>query len=267
MNVVEIISLPKMIFAHVYNAKTYNAHFPTKDSFIEISYIEEGVLDIRVGAETYHVQRGDVVCFLHNGETTVSTDACHCHHTVGVTIDWNSSSNEQNSLLLPVVTPKEIVTANIYQIIDNMIHKQILYKNSTAHFSAKFLELLCEIDKCNRKSEKNNLPSELMYVKRAKEYVQTNMQNPITQASVAEYLQISPGHLCSVFKRVAGMTLMQYINRVKLENIKLLMDNKNIHLYEAASMFGYSDPNYVSRLFKKIYGYNITDKPKIHPEI
>ena len=38
------------------------------------------------------------------------------------------------------------------------------------------------------------------------------------------------------------------------------MANENIHLYEAALIYGYKDPNYVSSLHKKLFGYNITEK-------
>ena len=33
----------------------------------------------------------------------------------------------------------------------------------------------------------------------------------------------------------------------------------NFDLYKAAEFFGYSDPSYVSRLYKKLFGSNITD--------
>ena len=57
--------------------------------------------------------------------------------------------------------------------------------------------------------------------------------------------------------------MMQYINRLKLENIKVLMEHTHLHLYEAAALYGYSDPNYVSRLYKRLFGHNITDKPTL----
>ena len=60
---------------------------------------------------------------------------------------------------------------------------------------------------------------------------------------------------------------MRYINKLKLENIKALMDNANMHLYEVAAMYGYNDPNYVSRLYKQLFGYSISHKPKVHFEI
>ena len=34
-----------------------------------------------------------------------------------------------------------------------------------------------------------------------------------------------------------------------------------------AALYGYTDPNYVSRLYRQLFGYNITDRPNIHPEL
>ena len=53
---------------------------------------------------------------------------------------------------------------------------------------------------------------------------------------------------------------MKYVNKIKLENIKSIMDRENIPLYKAAALYGYSDPNYVSRLYAQMFGKSITKK-------
>ena len=45
------------------------------------------------------------------------------------------------------------------------------------------------------------------------------------------------------------------------------MEKENLKLYEASQLFGYSDANYVSFLYKKMFGRNITDKPNFMKEI
>ena len=42
-----------------------------------------------------------------------------------------------------------------------------------------------------------------------------------------------------------------------------IMQQENIRLCEACVLYGFSDPNYVSKLFKQYFGYNITDKGNI----
>ena len=120
------------------------------------------------------------------------------------------------------------------------------------------------IDEIARKTMLTSLPSEEMYVHRAKDFIHKNIRFPLTQTAVAEHLGISSGYLCYVFKKTEGITVMRYVNTAKLDGIKALLDNESIHLYEAVELFGYTDPNYVSRLYKKLFGYNITDKLHSH---
>lgn len=267
MKFVEVSSLPEILFSHVYQADSYHNHLVLRQNFLEVSYIAEGSSEFRIGNNSFHVKKGDVVCDSHRQETIVSAKKFHCHHTVGATVQWTVSTDEQSSLLLPTITPAENNTASICYLIDEMIHNQTAYKTSKTLGAAKFLELLCAIDACNRKKQNMNLPSELRYAKQAKDYILQNLHVPITQAVVAAHLGISPEYLCAVFKKAEGTTVMRYVNKHKLENIKALLEHTNIRLYEAAAMYGYNDPNYVSRLYKQLFGYNITDRPHIHPPI
>lgn len=267
MSVIEILSLPEILFSHFYKSNSYHNSFSVRDNFLEISYVAEGSIDLTVGNKKFCAYEGDVICFFYNNETSVSANNFHCHHTVGATVNWKFSNNEQNNLVLPTIIPTKNNTKSICHMIDDFVHNQILYKESKTLGAAKFLELLCAIDKCNRKVQMITIPSELQYTNLAKKYIHHNIYKCITQKSIAEHLDISPEYLCAIFKKTEGITIMRYINKQKLEGIKTLMDQANLHLYEAADIYGYNDPNYVSRLYKQLFGYNITDKPLIHPEI
>lgn len=267
MNTVELRSLPKFRFAHIYQAEQFRNVIPPSADFIEVSYVAEGDLSLQVGEKTFTAGKGDILCMLHQERSVVNAPAYHCHHTVGVAAEWAFTDGLAGGLYLPPVTRAGEGTDGICHLIDGFIHRQSLYRESDSRCAAGFLQLLCEIDKYNRRSGHFRLPGDQLYAQRAREFVQQHIHEPITQNTVAEHLEISPGYLCSVFKNAEGTTLMRYINMVKLEGIRALMESEHVHLYEAAALYGYTDPNYVSRLYRRIFGYNITDRPTVHPPL
>ena len=207
MNRIEIKSLPSILFSHIYEPENYHTSFPVRENLLEVTYIAEGSFDLVVGNDKYRAKKGDIICSLYNAPALISTDNFHSHHTVAARVDW-VFSNEEQSLFLPILTPEENNTSSICILIDDFVHNHMIYKSSKALGAAKFLELLCEIDKCNRKAQKTNLPSELLYTERAKKYINQNINACITQKSVAEYLGISPEYLCSLFKKTEGITIL-----------------------------------------------------------
>jgi len=263
MHTYELESLPKIAFAHIYSTDNYFAEFSTKIDFLEVTFISEGYLTVEYNGKEYVAQKGDVICLPFDEKKIIRSPSFHEHHTVCAKLKLKAIENNMNGLYLPVVTSSKLNTKVIEEIINQFIHKLFFFKDSPTKGAAKFLELLCEIDSCNRKNEAINIPSEMLYAGRAKEYIHNNIHSPINQNDVAKFLSISPEYLCTIFKKAEGVTLIKYSNIAKLKSIKSLMEKENIHLYEAAALFGYSDPNYVSRLYKKYFGYSITEKPKI----
>ena len=82
------------------------------------------------------------------------------------------------------------------------------------------------------------------------------------QRAAAKSLGITPEYLCAVFRKSEGRSLIRFTNELKLENILELMRSKGVTLAEASAQYGFSDPNYVSRLYKKYFGENITEALK-----
>ena len=260
MKTIDISTLPQIRFAHIYQAEQYQNRIRAFEGFLEITYLAEGEMTVKKQQEIYRVKKGDVTCLLHDEPVSIIADSPHCHHTVGISVQWHFAQSSEVGLHLPFVTPAELGTEEIRQIIDEFIYEKDRFTASNSRFTAKVLELLGKIDQCARKIQPDQISGEKLYAQRAKKYIHQNIFAAITQGNVATHLGISPGYLCSVFKKAEGVTVMKYINKIKLESMRSLMEKEHIYLYEAAAMYGYTDPNYVSKLFKQLYGYNITDK-------
>lgn len=266
MNSVEILSLPRVRFAHVFGAPSYQNLFPPKEDWMEITYISQGELGIACDEGKFIARKGDIVCLCcYPSSVRVTAEDFHEHHTVLAQVKW-SEREDPKGFWLPPVTPESFHTQRAAKQIEEFVCHPLMFRESPGKGAALFLDLLAEIDRCNRNAQKESLPKEVLYSNRAKEYVQKHLQSPIEQKQVAAHLGLSPEYLCAVFKKTEGMSFIRYVNTQKLEGVKLLMEQKNLRLYEAALCFGYGDPNYVSRLYKTYYGHNITDRKKQYYE-
>ena len=260
MNCIELMNLPRIRFSHRFERSSYENSFLPKKHFIEITYVAEGTLSVTRGGRDFLLQKGDVLCNLHTHPTTVCAKEFHRHHTVGIELEWMPAEEEARGFFLPFLLQKKNNTAEICRIIDDVTVNALHLMTHRMQGAAKGMELLRALDEQGRRLQQSTLPSEQRYADLAKGFIHKNSSLPLSQSAVAKELGISPEYLCAVFKKSEGTTVMQYINRVKLEQVRALMQHTHLHLYEAAALCGYAHPNYVSRLYKKIYGRNITEK-------
>ena len=70
----------------------------------------------------------------------------------------------------------------------------------------------------------------------------------------AEYLNVNPSYLSTLFKKETGMTLTEYINRKRIENALLLLNSTDMQIQMIAQYCGITDVNYFTKTFKKIVG-------------
>lgn len=92
-------------------------------------------------------------------------------------------------------------------------------------------------------------------VEKACEYMRGHCSDmELTQANVAEQIGVTPAYLSGIFKKVMGVSMLQYLSMLRLEKARELLLRRDIEVREAASLVGYSDEYYFSRCFKKYYG-------------
>ena len=91
-------------------------------------------------------------------------------------------------------------------------------------------------------------------VEAAKEYVRENYGEKLTLAAIASKIGISQGYLSSVFKKQTGGNLNDYINQMKIEKAKELVEKHEYMMYEISDMLGFENPYYFSKVFKKLTG-------------
>ena len=68
-------------------------------------------------------------------------------------------------------------------------------------------------------------------------------------AEIAQELNYSQAHLCHVFKKEMGITMVEYINKIKLNHVAFFLVNTNLSLREIADTVGYDSLPYMHKKF------------------
>jgi len=84
-------------------------------------------------------------------------------------------------------------------------------------------------------------------------FIQQNYTRKISLDAISREVNLSAGYLCRAFKAQVGTTITNYINTMRLEHAKKLLQKHECSVKEVALKVGFDDPLYFSRLFKKYY--------------
>ena len=92
-------------------------------------------------------------------------------------------------------------------------------------------------------------------INQAVDYIESNYNQDISLAALATEVSRTPEHLCNVFKKNTGQTIVAYINNVRLlhASIMLLQDSSK-PVNEIAAECGFRSPSYFGQMFLKHYG-------------
>lgn len=89
-------------------------------------------------------------------------------------------------------------------------------------------------------------------VREAVTFIRFNIDQPLSLNRLADTLGVHPSYLSRAFKKTLGMTLTDYINKLRIEEAKSLLDQGNESVATIALSVGYNDPNYFSKVFTKL---------------
>ena len=78
----------------------------------------------------------------------------------------------------------------------------------------------------------------------------------------ADYVGISETHLRRIFKQDFNISPIKYINCLKLDKAKNMLQSSNYTINEIALSVGYDDPYYFSRVFKRETGLSPSEYKK-----
>lgn len=91
-------------------------------------------------------------------------------------------------------------------------------------------------------------------IDRAKQYIRQRFAEDLSLEEAAESVHLNPFYFSKVFKQHVGETFTDYLTGLRIDRAKQLIEEEGLSLKEVSYQVGYKDPNYFSRVFKKVTG-------------
>jgi AraC-like DNA-binding protein len=92
------------------------------------------------------------------------------------------------------------------------------------------------------------------WLQKGKEYMEIHFAEGISVERVSEHVGIDRTHFTKQFRKAFGATPIQYLQQLKINEAKLLLEQTSYTLTEIAHSVGYPDLFSFSKAFKKITG-------------
>jgi len=83
-------------------------------------------------------------------------------------------------------------------------------------------------------------------------YIEAHYTQDITLQDISARFHLNREYISRKFKNEFQETLIDYVNRIRVEKAKMLLLNPHLRMAQIAQMIGYHDEKYFSRVFKKL---------------
>ena len=108
----------------------------------------------------------------------------------------------------------------------------------------EFYESISKVD------NKNNIDT----AKKTISWINEHYDREITLEDIANSVSLSKEHACRKFKQATGLTLFQYVNKIRVNRAHDLIKNSNKKISDIAFSCGFNNFSYFFRVFKTITG-------------
>ncbi len=155
------------------------------------------------------------------------------------------------------VTPRLIGHfTDLYRAVEE--NRPSLLLESTAHVSLFFAGLLENLLLLERgKADKS-----ILFCRRVTDYLASHYHEPITSAQIAEAFFYTQSYFCRIFRTHFGVPFAIYLNMYRVSAARLLLEDKNIRIADAAAACGFLDSVYFAKSFRKYVGMSPSEYQK-----
>ena len=250
-----------------YHVDTSNPQYvmaPHWHNEFEIIRVLEGEFKVFLNTSEYLLHKNEILLVecgcLHRGEPFNCVYEC-------LVFDFDMLCRQQNDSATKYIAPLKSVMVSqphfspqdneLYQTVCSLFaaqrEKNEYYELSTY---AHLFKLSADLYTQNRIT----IPSQTQLGNKKKaiptilDFIENNLTETITLDKLSAISGLSKKYLCRIFKEYASVTIVDYINELRIENACYEMSVQGKNVTQAALESGFNDLSYFCKIFKKYKG-------------
>lgn len=123
--------------------------------------------------------------------------------------------------------------------------------------------LLEDLDQVIKLLGKKESDGKYWLIEKAKDYIRSYYNSDIKAHEVADVINISPNYFSSIFKQRTGKNFNEYVNEIRVNNAKDLLEETPFKVHEIAEQVGYHEYKYFVEVFKRFSSMTPTQYRKL----
>ncbi len=219
---------------------------------LEILYFLKGECNVISGSDEVHAVPGDIVV-VNNGD--IHSVKCKNNPADFIILQIDFAFCEDMGFDLSSNVIKKIFKDEKIAKLITEAHREFMAKEQYYRPSIriKILSILLEIFRKHLLPENENAESstKMLLSKKIVKYVRHHFDENLSVEDVAKYCDYSRFYISKTFKETTGKTLVDYINVLKINKAKSLLQNSTLGMNEIAHQCGFTSQSYFSNVFKK----------------
>jgi len=222
----------------------------------ELTYIIKGGARYTVNDVEYELESGDLL-YLTEGDIVEAVT--HPQHpmwcfTVAFTVRYLTKKASAAAIRDLFATVSHV---RLHQDVVNMFRELTVSWTEQQHgyvikTQALFMLILCRLSEIIHDSKSSGGDYRISRVTR---YIAKHYAEKLTVKELAQQINLSEVYLGHLFKTETGMTVHQYMTKVRVRNAETLLQDGRYKIHEVAELCGFSDIFHFYKSFKALRGF------------
>lgn len=255
-----------MVWQSQYQDISFLAHWHQE---LELIYVRSGKAHFGINDKEFLAEAGDLI-FVDTGDFHYSDSTTFQNQLDFIVFDPNiiNSHYKHAHFLQPLITHRQLEEYHLTEMVEllfSSVHQELKEKNP--YYKEIIASRLTELVFLIRRNHPRLHEVSYQYSHRSETirdmqhimaFIDEHYSENITLSSVARQMNFSESHFSKLFKRMAGINFINYLNAVRIEQATGMLKNTDNKMMDIALSCGFGNIRSFNRTFKEYTGYTPT---------